>query len=703
MALQTNRVKCPRCGHINPGGHKKCETCDTPLVVVNVKPTGDGQASAQDQMKQIFFRRGQIVAGRYTVMDMIGRGGMGCIYKVYDNTLKEEVALKTLLPQFARDKLVVDRFYNEARIARALSHEGIVRVHDIGLDGDILYISMEFLKGKSLRALMDAQPPGTLLPITQVLRIFESLCAALDYAHQFTVHRDIKPENVMIGNEGAVKLMDFGISKLVTHTSMTATSVVMGTPHYMSPEQLKDSANVDGRADVYSVGVMLYEVTTGNIPTGVPKPASQLQSEVPHKIDEIISKCLEPDPARRYQSASELRKELRSTYDMITGMAEKLDTSLDALKPKGAKANAEGAGRGLRVVAGVAGIAIILGVALWGFSTVEARWKAAEEAVVIPTPSNPGGTTAPQPNELSWEAIQRIVEKSRAASSRDRVANREAIIAAGDANWTAAQEAWDGGAQDIARAFARDAMQCFAAPRMLSEYSDMVFVWPGDVVLRDGSSETTVHVSGFLIDSREVTVAEFLDFCEKVPGGWTAPTSIRNNNSEYPATDVTFYDALACASFMGKTLPTEAQWARAAYGEPLEEGFNDTFPWSDTYEPGNANVSDRNNPSLMPVGNFEADRSRTFDLYDVVGNASEWTASIFVPVSRISTDDRAPDMSTPLFDAAMVVRGGDAFQDPQPLRARASFPYAARYPALGFRCVIPLPMDIAQLDTLINQ
>ncbi|HNR35642.1 MAG TPA: protein kinase, partial [Candidatus Hydrogenedentes bacterium] len=138
------KVKCPKCDFVNPDGQDSCVRCKTPLprIKIEIAPP----SAPPVQQAQYVFRPGQIVASRYSVIDVIGRGGMGCIYRVRDNVLKEDVALKTLLPQFVRDQTVVERFFNEARIARGLSHPNIVRVHDIGITGDIIYISMELIK-----------------------------------------------------------------------------------------------------------------------------------------------------------------------------------------------------------------------------------------------------------------------------------------------------------------------------------------------------------------------------------------------------------------------------------------------------------------------------------------------------------------------------------------------------------------------------
>ena len=307
-------TKCPKCGATFPLGHQMCVHCGTRLP--GSQPgTGPGQGGAKDA--KWYFRPGQVVASRYTVINMIGRGGMGCIYKVHDNTLEEDVALKTLLPRFTNDQHVVDRFFNEARIARQLSHPNIVRVHDIGMAGTVVYISMEYVRGRSLREWLDSIPAGQCMPIAYALRLMIQLSAALEFAHKFTVHRDLKPENVMITERGQVKLMDFGISKLRSNVQLTSAQMVMGTPKYMSPEQLKDSSKVDHRTDIYALGAMLYEVLTGNVPTGLAQRPSQIRNETPPELDAIVSRCLALDPNDRYQSAVELRGELQRLLEMV--------------------------------------------------------------------------------------------------------------------------------------------------------------------------------------------------------------------------------------------------------------------------------------------------------------------------------------------------------------------------------------------------
>jgi len=294
---------CPYCGATVEEGAAVCAACNTPLpshsTPTRLARPGEAPLEA-----------GRVLGNRYEVRTCIGQGGMGFIYRVWDRVLNEDVVLKTLRPSLANDPEIVERFFNEARVARKLTHDNIIRVHDIGSTEGVVYISMEFLEGVTLRDYLKSLPPPGRLPLLDALMITHDLCRALEYAHQITVHRDIKPENIMLTREGHVKLMDFGISKLVNSPQVTQAAAVMGTPFYMSPEQLRDSHDVDGRADIFSVGVILYEMLTGNRPTGIPKPASEL-AKVPLLIDEIIAKCVDEDRDKRYTSARALRDAIK--------------------------------------------------------------------------------------------------------------------------------------------------------------------------------------------------------------------------------------------------------------------------------------------------------------------------------------------------------------------------------------------------------
>ncbi|MCC6489068.1 MAG: serine/threonine protein kinase [Candidatus Hydrogenedentes bacterium] len=558
-----NKVKCPKCGTAHETGQLRCATCGGALPQVRMQPPSSSDAqprSNSGKQGHFTFNKGQVIANRYTVVDIVGRGGMGCIYRVQDNTLKEEVALKTLLPQYVQDKLVVDRFFNEARIARQLSHPGIVRVHDIGITDRIVYISMELIKGRSLRSMIDSLGPGQRLPVRTTLQIMIQLCTALEYAHKFTVHRDIKPENVMVTPEGTVKLMDFGISKLMTNQRLTATAVIMGTPHYMSPEQLKDSRNVDARADVYSIGVMLYEILTGNLPTGIPKPASQIMKDIPPSLDPIVAKCVETDPANRYQNVSDLKQALTSILEIVeTGGT--LESRKAAAKP------AEGGGSKALGLALVAVVLLVTAVGVWGLT--KQRTLPMREAAANAGSEQPSGeeTLIRQRYEQTMDFVRRaknLTLNVQSSPESDAILQRAEDLAA-----AAGQVQTD----NVARAerLAHQALQCYLALTPARPQGTL-FILPGDI-----------QEDGFFIDVRPVLWAEFLPVA--AAEGWGAAIAPPPGAEEQAATNLPFYAALAYATAQEKQIPTAAQWARA-YNAAPEVFANGLYDWTRTIAQG---------------------------------------------------------------------------------------------------------------------
>lgn len=546
------RIKCPRCFHVNPDGRDSCEQCKTPLPKIRIE-TAEANRTPQPGEEAIQFYRGQVLAGRYTVLELVGRGGMGCIYKVHDNTLGEDVALKTLLPQFGNDKLIVNRFINEARIARKLSHPSIVRVHDIGHAGKVIYISMEFLEGKSLRGVLDGLPPGQRLPLHRTLHVIDELCGSLEYAHEFTVHRDIKPENVMVGFDGAVKLMDFGISKLMSTRRLTGASVVMGTPFYMSPEQVRNSRDVDARADIYSVGVMLYEILTGNVPTGVPKPASQMMEDLPPELDTIVAKCVDPDPERRYQTVKELRAALAPIISLVNTDSRLHPTVRNR---KGTRASSGT----LRRAAGltIAGL-LILATAI-GVFALDTRRRSIVSAFTMEQESAPSGPAA-NADELTG-LLARARELAKNQEPEDAL--YEHIYARAEHRWQEAdQERQEGGGN--ARALAQDALEHFVAA--LAWQKGMVYVPPGSVTL----GGVTTSLPGYLIQNSATSLTDYNEFCKNLDGTWPFPRQQKRALAGRATTAITmlsYYDAQAYAAWVRRALPTHAQWARAMHGTP---------------------------------------------------------------------------------------------------------------------------------------
>ena len=246
------------------------------------------------------------------IIELIGAGGMGAVYKARQPGLDRLVALKVLPSEFDHDVKFALRFTREARTLAKLSHPNIVSVFEFGSVEDTYYFLMEFVDGSTLRDVVSA---GELSP-EHALTIVPHLCDALQYAHdKGVVHRDIKPENILIAADGAVKIADFGLSRILGDEeqggTLTATHQVMGTPRYMAPEQLEGTLGVDHRADIYSLGVVFYEMLTGELPIGRFAAPSK-KAEIDVRLDEVVLRTLEKEPQRRYQRASHVKSDMQS-------------------------------------------------------------------------------------------------------------------------------------------------------------------------------------------------------------------------------------------------------------------------------------------------------------------------------------------------------------------------------------------------------
>lgn len=276
--------------------------------------------------------------GRYEVIRELGQGAMGTVYQARDPLIDRVVALKTInlgLAMEGKDEYE-GRFYQEAKAAGRLNHPNIVTIYDVGKTEDIAYIAMEFLQGRELRDVMN---DGGLLPVDHVLDIVAQVASGLAYAHEYDiVHRDVKPSNIMLIRDGHVKITDFGIARMASSTVRTQTGMVLGSPKYMSPEQVVGK-EIDQRSDVFSLGVMLYEMLTGQAPFNgdnvnaimyqtlnvSPAAPSLVNADVPEMLNFIVAKALAKDIDDRYQNAKDFAVDLRACRETIPQTDQQID------------------------------------------------------------------------------------------------------------------------------------------------------------------------------------------------------------------------------------------------------------------------------------------------------------------------------------------------------------------------------------------
>jgi serine/threonine protein kinase/tetratricopeptide (TPR) repeat protein len=264
---------------------------------------------------------GALVSGRYEILGVLGQGGMGRVYRVLDREIGEEVAIKLLSPEAVVDPRAIERFRNELKLARQIVHKNVCRIYHIGEDGGTYYLVMELVRGEDLRAILRRDPkidPGRAVTIAR------QICEGLAEAHRLgIVHRDLKPGNIMIDGEGNARIMDFGIARSLGSAGVTAAGALVGTPEYMSPEQV-EGRPVDARSDIYSLGALLFEMAAGRPPfeaetrlgvalkrrTEDPPDPRSLAPGVPEGLSRIILKCLARDPAARYKTAEDVTADL---------------------------------------------------------------------------------------------------------------------------------------------------------------------------------------------------------------------------------------------------------------------------------------------------------------------------------------------------------------------------------------------------------
>ncbi len=361
-------MKCSQCQYQNPTDTRFCGQCGASMDPEQ-SPTVTWQAPTSR------LSRGSLFASRYEVIEEIGQGGMGTVYRVYDQKVKEQIAIKLIKPSVAFDPSILERFNNEVKIARKVVHKNVCRMYDLSESDGTHFITMEHVSGEDLSSLIKRIGQ---LSTKKAVAITKQICEGLTEAHSLgIIHRDLKPQNVMLDKQGDVRIMDFGIARSLFTKGLTETGMLMGTPEYMSPEQVEGIV-VDERSDIYSLGVILFEMLTGLVPfdgntpmsialkhmTHTPANPRTFNASIPEGLNRLVLKCMEKDPNKRYRTAREVIDEL-DQLEVGTPMPERPSvqerpsTRKETVQKSGSK-------KSLVAVFGLLGVTAIA-ILLWQF------------------------------------------------------------------------------------------------------------------------------------------------------------------------------------------------------------------------------------------------------------------------------------------------------------------------------------------------
>ena len=361
-------VECPKCHTQNPENSHFCNKCATPLP----SPEEISAFTTKTLEKTIVkLARGNVFADRFEIIEELGRGGMGNVYRVVDTKIDEEVALKVIKSEIASDKNTIERFRNELKFARRIAHKNVCKMYDLGEEKGTHYITMEYVPGKNLQSMI--RMSGQLSMGTAV-NISKQICEGLVEAHRLgVVHRDLKPGNIMIDRNGNARIMDFGIARSLKAKSLTRAGVMIGTSKYISPEQV-EGKEADRRSDIYSLGIILYEMVAGRLPfdgdtplsiavkhkTETPPDPAKFNPQIPAELSRVILQCIQKEKKKRYQETNELLRELRRIEEGLS--------TIERITPKRKTTVLKGKGaafwRGWKMAAALFALVVVVGIAI---------------------------------------------------------------------------------------------------------------------------------------------------------------------------------------------------------------------------------------------------------------------------------------------------------------------------------------------------
>jgi len=415
---------CPKCNADNPDDTLFCGKCGTQFPDQEKIVVTETIEAPKEELT-----RGTTFAGRYEIIEELGKGGMGRVYRVEDTKLEQEVALKLIKPEIAKDKKTIERFRNELKLARNIRHKNVCGMFDLGETEGVHFITMEYVSGEDLRSSIRRFGQ---VPIAKSISIAKQICEGLSEAHRLgVVHRDLKSNNIMIDKEGNVRIMDFGIARSLEAKGITGAGVMIGTPEYMSPEQV-EGKEVDQRSDIYSLGVILYEMVTGRVPfegdtpftVGVkqksetPKNPKELNTQISDDLNRLILRCLEKDKEIRYRSAEEIRSELEY---LEKGIAI-TERAVVKKEPKTVKIG-EIKWRNLIVYGG--GFILLIVIFLVGFILFTGRQMPMDSIAVLPFENISGD---PDLDYLSDGITENIIDKLAQLPSIKKVIARSSVF-----------------------------------------------------------------------------------------------------------------------------------------------------------------------------------------------------------------------------------------------------------------------------------